>query len=481
MNSYKLFVKRIGLLGITNFLVALNTLLLIPILSKNLSVSDYGIYVQALTTFFLITSIAGLGLPYAIIRFLSNVNDKRKIQEDFFSMGILIIIFSFFISLIILIFANEISTTLFNGDVDIVKIIALTVLVGPINCFLMNLFVAIGQMKKYSLLLLFQTYLSILLVSYFALSGKGIFFVLLGFLISQLILFLAMIILVFFEIGFTIPKFKNIKEFLDFSIPIIPNNLATWMVESSDKYVIGVFLGTTFVAYYAPGYTLGMAILLLFTPISVLLSSTLPKYYENYDMEVVMLFINYSLKYFLLFAIPTFFILSILSKQILMIMTTQEIALNGYFITPFVALSSLLYGAFGIIMNLIILEKKTKIIGSIWIIAATISLFNILLVPIFGIVAAAIVTLISYLTAFIIGLNYSKKFFKYNFDYSFILKSISTSIVVSLLIAIVNPKGFISVSVVFIFSFAIYLFVLLKTNCIDPKELDFFKSIIKDK
>ena len=81
LNSYKLFVKRIGLLGITNFLVALNTLLLIPILTKNLTASDYGIYVQVITTFFLITSIAGLGLPYTILRFLSNQANNGEITR----------------------------------------------------------------------------------------------------------------------------------------------------------------------------------------------------------------------------------------------------------------------------------------------------------------------------------------------------------------------------------------------------------------
>lgn len=52
VDNYRLFVKRLGLVGITNFLIALNTLLLIPILSKNLSASDYGVWIQVITTFF---------------------------------------------------------------------------------------------------------------------------------------------------------------------------------------------------------------------------------------------------------------------------------------------------------------------------------------------------------------------------------------------------------------------------------------------
>ena len=185
-----------------------------------------------------------------------------------------------------------------------------------------------------------------------------------------------MYIFVFFEIGFKIPNFGKIREYLDFALPIIPNNLSTWIVESSDRYVITIFLGTTFLAYYSPGYTLGMVILLFFNPLSVLLASILPKYYEKGEIKEIMLFINYSLKYFLLIAIPLFFILSLLSKQILMLITTPAIAMNGYIVTPFIALSSLLFGAYGIIVNLIILEKKTKIIGIIWIIAAFISLIK---------------------------------------------------------------------------------------------------------
>lgn len=479
MNGYKLFVQRIGLLGITNFLVALSTIFLIPILTKNFSSSDYGIWVQFLTTFYLITSIAGLGLPYTIVRFISNEKDTGKIQEGFYSMAVFIFIFSFFISLLMLIFSNFIAVNLFNGNVNVVKVISLAVLISPVNSLLINIFVAFGQMKRYSILMLIQTYFALFLITYLAISGRGILLVIFAFVLTQIILLLIMVIIVYNEIGFKIPKFNNIREYLNFALPIVPNNLSTWIVESSDRYVIGIILGTTYVAYYAPGYTLGMVILLFFTPLSVLLSSVLPKHYENGEMEEVMLFINYSLKYFLLIAIPSLFILTFLSKPILMILTTSQIALNGFLVTPFVALSSLLFGALGIIMNLIILEKKTKIIGSIWTIAALISLLNIILVPIFGIIAAAAVTLLSYSTAFIIGTNYCKKFFKAYFDYTFIIKSIIASIVISLILIISNPKGVISLVILIGISIAVYTTLILAMKGINKKEIDFLKSMIK--
>ena len=108
-----------------------------------------------------------------------------------------------------------------------------------------------------------------------------------------------------------------------------------------------------------------------------------------------------------------------------------------------------------------------------------ISLLNLVFVPIFGILAAAAVTLLSYLTAFLISLNYSQRFFEFNFDYSFILKSVLSSILMSIVIILVNPKGIFNVTILISVSIAIYLFFIFNMKVVDSKEIDFFKEIIK--
>lgn len=75
-----LLIRRMGLVGITNFLVALNAIILIPLLTKSLPVSDYGVWVQVNTTFLLITSITTLGLPYTMLRFLSAEKGDCKVM-----------------------------------------------------------------------------------------------------------------------------------------------------------------------------------------------------------------------------------------------------------------------------------------------------------------------------------------------------------------------------------------------------------------
>ena len=479
MEGYNLFVKRIGLVGVANILVVLNSIILIPILTKNLPVMDYGLWVQVNITYYLISGFTTLGLPYTMVRFLVAEKDKKKIQEIFYSFLTLILVASLIISLLLIYFSKIISTGLFAGNADVVIITSLIIFVGSLNLFFIDYFRAFGRMKIYSIILISQTYLVFGLVTYFILTGKGIVTIVSGFLIAQILIALAVFPIIVSNLGFKLPKFSNIKDYLNFGLPTISVNLSYWIIDSSDRYFIAFLLGATFVGYYSPGYVLGAAILIFYTPFSILLPSVLPKYYDNGKLEEVNSFIKYSLKYFLLVAIPSVFALSLLSRPLLMIISTTEIASNGYLVTPFVAFSSLLIGTYGIITNYLLLKKKTKIIGGILTIAALSSLLNIIIIPYLGIIGAAIVTLLSYFIAFILGLNYTLKYFKIEFDFIFTLKSIIASILMSFIIILINPQGLSEVTIVIVASFIVYLCSIMLLKGIKQDEINFLKKMIK--
>ncbi|MGI6481860.1 MAG: oligosaccharide flippase family protein [Methanobacterium sp.] len=476
MNEYKIFVQRIGLVGIANLLVALSSLILLPILTKNFSIDDYGIWVQINTTIALLPNLTTLGLPYTMVRFLSAETDKKIIQEGFYSILSMVLISTVIVALLLLVFSKQIALAIFNGNVNVAIILSAIVFLACLNALLLNYFRTFQEMKKYSFFLLMQTYLGVVIVSYLALEGYSIYMVALGLLLANLITFLVMFALIIWSIGFKIPKFTHIREYLSFGVPTIPGNLSSWIVNSSDRYVIGIFLSAAFVGYYSPGYTLGYSISMLMAPFSLLLPSVLPQYYDKNNIEKVSSFLNYSTKYFLLIAIPSAFGLSVLSKPLLSVLTTPEIALNGYLITPLTALSTLIFGVYAIISNVLVLEKKTKVIGSIWIIAATLNLvLNIVLVPYFGIIAAATTTLLAYVVAFILTLRYSTKFF--NFDYKFILKSITASTIMSAFIIFINPQNLINIIITIIISTIIYFGLILVLKGIKKEEFNLFKAM----
>ncbi len=451
-------------------------------MTKSFSIGNYGIWALINTFINLIPSFATLGLPYTMVRFLSAEKSESKIQEGFYSITFLILASTIIISTIMYLFSQSIALSLFNGNIGVVHLLSVIVFLACLNTLLLNYFRTFQQMKRYSIFLIMLNYLAVLIPSYFAVKGYGITITALGLLIAYIIAFLIMSVFVYLDIGFKLPKFHNLREYLKFGLPTIPGNLSSWVVDSSDRIVIGLFLGTAFVGYYVPGYTLGYIIILILTPFSILLPSLLPKYYDENDFTKVRLYLKYSLKYFLLVAIPTAFALSILSQPILMILTTKAIASHGYLITPFVAVSGLLFGFYGIISNVIILEKKTKIMGIIWIIAALLNLgLNIIIVRHFGIIGAAATTLAAYTLAFILTVNYSNKVFKLDLNVIFIFKSIIASIIMSLLIIALHPQGILNILITIILATIIYLFFLLILGGVDRRELVLLRNIFLNK
>jgi O-antigen/teichoic acid export membrane protein len=480
MNEHKLFTQRIGLIGITNLLLSLSGIILLPILTKNIPIEEYGIWVQISVTIGLISTVVILGLPYTMVRFLAAAKTREEIQEGFYSIAFIVLFTSTIASLLLFLFSKPIAACLFDNNLTITRILSLIVFIACLNSVLLNFFRTFQQIKRYSIFLFIQTCLNVALVAYFVLSGYGIFGAVIGLLISSFFVFLIMASLIISEIGIKIPKFTHIREYLAFGIPTVPSNLSSWMVNSSDRYVIGIFLGVAFVGYYSPGYALGSMVGMLMAPLNFLLPAVLSKLYDEGKEEEVKIYLKYALKYFLMLAIPSALGLSLLSKQILIILSTPEIASQGYLITPFVAVSALLYAVYGPFHHIIVLAKKTKIIATIWIIAAILNLgLNIIVVPYMGILGAAITTLIAFSLALILASFYSFKYLKFDIDLRFLLKSIFASVVMSLVIIKWNPLGILNVLIVIGVCAVVYSTVLLILKGIKKEEIEFFRNLFK--
>lgn len=478
LTEEKLFLQRIGLVGIVNILIAINSIILLPILTKNFSISDYGIWVQITVTIGLIPNIVTLGLPLSMIRFLSHLNNKEKIMDGFYSILIIVIVTSAITSVIFWIFSGIISSALFEGNIFASHILSIILFISSLNLILINYFRSFQQIKVYSLFLFLQTYANTILVAYLTLSGYGLSGALIGTLLANIILFILMIMKIIISIGFNVPNFKNMREYLNFGLPTIPSNLSYWITDSSDRYLIAILLGATFVGYYSPGYVLGTFILMFMTPFTFLLPSVLTPYYEKREIDKIEFYLRNSLKFFLLISIPSVIGISLLSKSLLLILTTPEIALNSYYITPLIAIGALLIGYYGIISSIILLIKKTQFMGKIWLVAAFLNLFlNFIIIPYLGIIGAAIATLVSYIFIFAITMNYTRKFIKIDFNIHFVLKSIFSSCLMGIFIIIMHPKSIIEIFITIIISSLIYFIVLYILKGVTKKELIFIKKM----
>jgi O-antigen/teichoic acid export membrane protein len=478
MNQRQLLAKRIGLVALTNLLVELNTLIMLPLLTKNLPISEYGVWVQISVTIGLVPAVALLGLPYSMVRFLPSAKGRKNIQEIFYSMAGIIALAGLTASLAIYLLAEPIAYALFDGRLIIVQYLSLLVFLECLTSIPFTYFRSVQQIKMYSAFNFSKVFLSLLLVICFVLSGKGIIGAVMGLILADTLIFSAMIYFTVSDVGVSFPKFTNIREYLNFGMPTIPGNLSSWIVNSSNRYVIGLLMGTTFVGYFSPGYTLGNMINLFIAPLSFILPAALSKHYDEHETEEVKAILGFSLKFFLALGIPTAFGLSILSQSILNVLSTPEIAAQGYLITPFMALGALFLGAYAIVAQVMVLEKNTALTGKIWIIAAFLNLgFSFLLIKYVGIIGGAVATLISFSFAFIAASYYAKKSIKISFHFNFVVKSLVASLAMSLMLLTLRPDGATGLALSIAIGALIYFIVLFVLKGFTDEEISFIKAM----
>ena len=480
MSDFVLFAKRVGLSGITNFIVSMRALILIPILTKILGVAEYGIWSQMIVTVSFIAPLVILGIVTGMVRFLASEKDMDIIREGFYSTFYSVILINSIFGLIIYIFASEISLLVFGGTaIDIIKIMAFVILFQGLNQLLVNFFRTFERIKKYSFFTIVQTLAEIVFISYSVFNGYGITGAVLSLLCVKIVVFMLMFAAVINEIGILIkPRFSEIRPYFQFGLPLVPSALFVWIVNSSDRYVIGYFMGIEPVGIYSAAYGIGSTILIFLTPIMFILPVTLTKSYDEERLSDFRTYMEYSFKYFLIIAIPAVFGLTILSKQILLILTTSEFIAGGVQVIPIISLSILIFGVIGIISQTLAVVKETKKLGTVWIIAGILNLLlNVIFVPKIGIIGAAIATLITFIFSLLVFLKLSSKYITLEFKLAYVYKIIISSIFMGVIVWFLNPITIINTLFVIALGASIYFIGLILLGVFKHDEVKFFKTL----
>ena len=480
MGKYTLTARRIGLTAVVTPLITLSNLILLPILTKNLAIADYGAYALILVTIGLLPMLVTLGLSQAMTRFLAAATDKREIREVFYSTVFIVLLASLIVSALLFLFVPQIAASWFQNNTTVALLLVPNVFIACVTAHVMAYFVTFQQIKRYSVLNLFNAWLNTALIAYFVLSGRGLEGAVIALLIQQLVVFAVIVYLVVAEIGFAIPTFKHARQYLAYGLPLIPGNLSSWIVNTSDRFLIAFFLGAAAVGYYSPGYNLGGMLSMVAAPLVTLLPPVLSKHYDDDHITDVRTILTYSLKYYAGIALPCVFALSVLSKPLLLVLTTQQIAANGYLVTPFVAAGSALLGASAVLVTIIALKKKTAVIGTIWILCAVLNFgFNLVLIPYLGLVGAALTTFLAMLLAFLLTMYYSLREFKFDVNRGFIVKSACGSSIMALFLLVWNPSGPLSILSSITLAAVIYLTILLLLRGFTIRELKLIYGIYR--
>lgn len=482
LDLYKKFTKDTILASIANVVLALRWLILLPILSVTLGTEAYGIWSQIQVTIPLLVLFSMMALGTAMTRFLAGETDKGKVSTGFFSILAIVSLISILFSVLVFVLAEPFAAAVFGGAeaASFVKLAAFLVLLTTIDEVVIYYFVAFRQMGKYSIFIIGQAVGEIALVAYLVFSGFGLYGAIAALLVIRALLFIIGFLVVRPQIRLSAPSFSVMKPYLAFSLPLLPAGLCWWILNLSDRYIIGYFLGVAAVGIYSAAYVLGTVVSLFYTPLATVLFPAITHFYENNRIEEVKTHLKYTFKFYLMFSIPSIFGLSILAKSLLTTLATGEFIV-GFSIVPIIVLAEVFMGCGSIIMVVPLLLKRTRVIGLIDGVGAAINVgMNIILVPLMGILGAAISTLTIFMLRLITYSIISFKQLSFEVDWKFIIKSVIASLIMGAVVWALSPTGAINILISIVAGAIIYFATLILLRGFTRQEYEFLRDILRD-
>lgn len=409
------------------------TFLSVPIFVSLLTVEEYGL-VAIFNSFIAVFGIVfGLGIRGAIGRYYyEKVNDFK---EYLGSNLIFVLIWGIFFSTLLFLFRSFLS--------DFFKISTALVFIGILVAFFSSIFeIMLSYFEAAKKSILFSKisvtrsigFLVLALpLTYYLTSDKEY-----GQIIAQLIIYF----IVFIYSCYYIKKIStqsfnktHIKFSLIFGIPLVFHLLSQYVLASFDQVIINQIVGEKETGIYSFAYQVGIIQNIITMGV---LRAWNPVFYEKMNDELFddinQLIRKYSKLIYLLAIFLIFF-----SKEIVLVLADERY-FSSIKIIPPIIISYVFFFLYTIYVNYAFYFKKTYMIAVFTIIAGVINIsLNYILIPKYGYEVAAITTLISYVSLFI--LHY--------FNTKFLLKPKK---VISLKVVIPNLLLFLSFVIFYHFS-----------------------------
>jgi O-antigen/teichoic acid export membrane protein len=449
-------------------------------MTKNYPTEIYGIFVLMSNALGLLSPVLYMCFDSTVVRFLSGEKQKEIRRRGIGSMLLAILVLELIVCGGTFLFAPQLSQLIFN-NAQYVHYVLLTffwAFVDAIYYFFLSYLRASDRIGRYSIIQAALCVLKLLVLISAGLSEQGLEFIVIGWIILELIFSLYLLGLITRNEGFPFPNFGEIRKYLAFSVPQIPCVILLWIMGTSDRYFITHFWGLSQTGIYSSSNTLGSLISLTFAPISFVLFPFISRAWEQKQINVAKNYFEYSTKLFLMIAIPAAAGLTVLSQSLLRILTTHEY-LAGWTLVLLVSIGTIFSGIFNLNVYIILLIKKTVWLPLLMLVSSAVSIgLNVFLIPRIGIAGSAIANIASF---FVLAFTFSlvnNKVTKYKLDFIFVVKVIVASLVMTGSIFFMKSDNILETVSVIIVGTAVYIIAVLLMKVLSNQDKQILKLIL---
>lgn len=433
LKESKFLARHATIYAIGNFLNRIVVFLLLPVYTRFLTTTDYGIKnLVGLSIDIIGVLLAGI-IASGVLRFYYEYKDIKERNEVISSAVIAIGCIGLF-AIALLSFSTKTLAFYIIDDAELYYFFDIAL----ISMWFQSLnnvgydYLRINQLSlKFIKISFLKLIINFFLNIYFVCFVKiGVLGILISTLITSIIIFALLMVPLLINIGLHFSKDKIVKM-AKFSYPLIISQIGAFVVHLSDRFFIKAMLSVSDVGLYSLGYRFGT---LPGDFISDPFNRTWqPRRFELYKKEGSERIFGKIFTYYLFLIFFVGLIISVLTKDVLMIIADSAFW-SAYKVVPIIVLANIIYNFSAHVNMGLLIKNKTKYFAYInFSNGFFILLLNFLLIPRYGVFGAAYATLIAFIYKISLTYYFSSKHYKIHFEFIRIGKILLSATVVYIL------------------------------------------------
>ncbi len=416
MSFIQKLIRHSSTYMIGEVVIMLGGLISFPIFARLLTKEEYGVMSLITITLTLLEDTSTIGIRHGVNRFysvFSGTNDEKDFYTTTIKGSFLFGVCGSILAVLsskILAACGVVPEGIISIFIVAIYLVIIRLMTKVIGC----LFRMRQQTKTYTIFAVLTRYLgmgcSIVLVAVYLYGLKGFF---VGLLLGELLTLLFMAITMVREMGLPNGRFSTdiLKKMMGFGLPLISAGFAGTLLSLGDRYLIGFYMTATDVAVYSVPYNLCSYITgILITGFEFAYLPLIMDSWQEQGPDVVAGNVQKIIRIYWMLAAPIILGVTALGEQFITVVASSKYAGASY-ILPYVITGEMLMGLSTPMMIGLILHQQTKIIARYkWYAAVANILANLALIPLLGLLGAAISTLLCFVLFIYFGARTSERY-----------------------------------------------------------------------
>lgn len=430
-SDFKQLLSSSVVYGSGNIVVRAIGFFLLPVYTRYLTTADYGVLAVTDTITAILRILFPLSLHGAAMRLYFSADNEGERRQIMGAIWLAMLLVALSLTIGLDRFGSYLFAWLFQ-DVPFNPYIRMAVWIAFLSVFgliPLVLFRAEERPWLYALATSGRTLLVIIGVIYFVVfQGRGVY----GYLLGTLLVAAAVAVPYIIYMGRSIKvawRPDILTEAFRYSLPLIPHQLASWLLNLSDRAILERFVSLDELGLYSLGYQIGSIIGLIATSVN---AAWTPFLYKKVETEGPAANRNLS-------RLTTYYVLGLsfiglglllFARELIVIMTAPSFH-AAHRIVPWVVAGVFLNGLYYVPINFLFLEKKTGLIPVVTVISGLVNVgLNLWLAPRYGIMGAAWATFVSY--GLMLGLAWfiARRVYPFPYEYGRLFKIFVAVVVV---------------------------------------------------